>query len=256
MVNDGKALDEAAKVSHHLSLLRDEYNKLQARYAELLRQVGTSQVADPKGTTFLQRLLKFVGSLYQSDHLSDVKIMLAHRTVPGHRFVLTARSDNWLADNKEWEDVSELDLTHFDAETGDALLHWIYNDELKVPTKQLDFLIRLLKAAGQYRLCDLISCCEQLLIPMVNVTNCVNLFVRAEESGADNLRTFCASLMSSHWEDLDRDNLAPLSAQSLYRLLEEHSSYPLHGAIRLGREGVVFLDLIKYTQQVRDSRFN
>ena len=63
------ALDEAAKVSHHLSLLRDEYNKLQARYAELLRQVGTSQVADPKGTTFLQRLLKFVGSLYQSDHL-------------------------------------------------------------------------------------------------------------------------------------------------------------------------------------------
>ena len=52
-------------------------------------------------------------------------------------------------------------------------------------------------------------------------------------------------------EDLDRDNLAPLSAQSLYRLLEEHSSHPLHAAVRLGREDVVFLDLIKYTQQVK-----
>ena len=52
-------------------------------------------------------------------------------------------------------------------------------------------------------------------------------------------------------EDLDRDNLAPLSAQSLYRLLEEHTNHPLHAAVRLGREDVVFLDLIKYTQQVK-----
>ena len=49
---------------------------------------------------------------------------------------------------------------------------------------------------------------------------------------------------------MNRENLAPLSAQSLYRLLEEHSSHPLHAAVRLGREDVVFLDLIKYTQQV------
>ena len=49
---------------------------------------------------------------------------------------------------------------------------------------------------------------------------------------------------------MNRENLAPLSAQSLYRLLEEHSSHPLHAAVRLDREDVVFLDLIKYTQQV------
>ena len=91
------------------------------------------------------------------------------------------------------------DLTHLDIETGEALLHWIYNDELKVPNKQLDFLICLLKAASQYQLCDLICCCEQLLIPMVNITNCVKLFVGAEEYDAQNLRNFCASLMSSHW---------------------------------------------------------
>jgi len=133
----------------------------------------------------------------------------------------------------------------------------------------------MLLAASQYKLTDLLTTCEHLLTPMVDVSNCVELFVRAEEASAETLRKFCASLMSSHWvieyfffhltffryliiinfyvfqEDLNRENLAPLSAQSLYRLLEEHSSHPLHAAVRLGREDVVFLDLIKYTQQVR-----
>ena len=99
----------------------------------------------------------------------------------------------------EIDHISLSDLTHLDTETGEALLHWIYHDELKMPIKQLDFLISLLKAASQYQLHDLICCCEQLLIPIANITNCVMLFVRAEESGAENLRTFCASLMSSHW---------------------------------------------------------
>lgn len=91
-----------------------------------------------------------------------------------------------------------------DQEIGEALLSWVYKDELKVPNNRLDFLVNLLKAAGQYRLDELISSCEQLLIPMVNVSNCVELFVRSEETGAENLRKFCASLMSNHWVGLDQ----------------------------------------------------
>lgn len=68
-----------------------------------------------------------------------------------------------------------------------------------MPNRRLDFLVNLLKAAGQYKLGELISSCEQQLIPMVNVSNCVELFVRSEETGADTLRKFCASLMSNHW---------------------------------------------------------
>ena len=152
---------------------------------------------------------------------SDVKIKLANRTAPGHRFVLTARADSWLNANQNWDDIIELgsfiflstffhqiivyclnfpDWSHLDTETCDSLLHWIYKDELKVPNNnKLNFLINMLKAAGQYKLSDLICCCEQQLIPMADVTNCVELFVRAEETGAENLRKFCASLMSSHW---------------------------------------------------------
>ncbi|KZS21164.1 Rabankyrin-5 [Daphnia magna] len=246
MVSEGK--DEAAKVSHHLSLLREEYNKLQARHAEVLKQLSASP--GDHSNTFISRILKFIANLHLSQNLSDVRVKLATGSVPSHRFVLTARADTWLESNQNWESVTELDWSHLDQDIGEALLCWVYKDELKVPNNRFDFLICLLKAAGQYKLNDLINSCEQQLIPMVKVSNCVELFVRSEETGAETLRKFCASLMSNHWEDLNRENLAPLSAQSLYRLLEEHSSHPLQAAVRLGREDVVFLDLIKYTQQL------
>lgn len=68
-----------------------------------------------------------------------------------------------------------------------------------VPNKSLEFLVNLLKAAGQFKLGDLIQRCEQQLIPLVTVSNCVELFVRAEENGAEALRKFCSTLMSTHW---------------------------------------------------------
>jgi hypothetical protein len=39
---------------------------------------------------------------------SDVRIKLANGSVPGHRFVLTARADNWLLSNQSWDNVQEL----------------------------------------------------------------------------------------------------------------------------------------------------
>lgn len=58
------------KVSHHLSLLREEYNKLQAKHAEVLRQLSSAPGrGGPTNGTFLHRILKFVGSLHLSEHL-------------------------------------------------------------------------------------------------------------------------------------------------------------------------------------------
>lgn len=161
---------------------------------------------------------------------SDVRIKLASGSFPAHRFVLTARADHWLTSNQNWEEVAELgtslliipdnnhrvtlcititDWSHLEAAVGESLLRWVYVDELSVPaqaqkseSKQLDFFLEMLRAAGQYKLDDLISTCEQRLMPMVGVSNCVQLFVRAEEAGAESLRTFCAGLMSSHWVSL------------------------------------------------------
>lgn len=60
-------VDEAAKISHHLSLLREEYNKLQARHTEVLRQLGAS--SGEHSNTFLARILKFVANLHLSQNL-------------------------------------------------------------------------------------------------------------------------------------------------------------------------------------------
>lgn len=88
-----------------------------------------------------------------------------------------------------------------DQEIGEALLNWVYKDQVGSPSTngRIDFLVGLLRAAGQYRLNELIATCERQLIPMVNVSNCVELFVRSEETNAETLRKFCASLMSQHW---------------------------------------------------------
>ena len=84
-------------------------------------------------------------------------------------------------------------------ETAEALLEWIYKDDFRTPTNSIPFLTELLLAASQFQLADLLDRCEQQLVPSVTVSNCVELFVRAEESGAETLRKYCASLMSNHW---------------------------------------------------------
>jgi hypothetical protein len=49
------------------------------------------------------------------------------------------------------------DWSHLDKEIGEALLLWVYKDELKVPNNKLDFLMNMLRAAGQYKLIDLLN---------------------------------------------------------------------------------------------------
>ena len=123
MANTWK-IDETAKVAHHLSLLREEYNKLQSRHAELQQQLRVVQAASGRGNsgTFLKKILQFISNLYQSDHLryssttkhtssifydiffySDVSIKLNGSSVPGHSFVLNARGDHWLKDGQALE---------------------------------------------------------------------------------------------------------------------------------------------------------
>lgn len=67
-------------MSHHLLLLKEEYNKLQAKHTELLRQL--SSAPSERSNNFLNRILKFVASLHLSEHLryfvmvSDLKAVL------------------------------------------------------------------------------------------------------------------------------------------------------------------------------------
>lgn len=98
------------KLEKHLKLLKEEYTKLQKSYAELERKY--SKVAAASGdsdlaefSSFSSRLAMTVATLYGRKTYSDITIRLRDKSIPAHKFVLNARSEEWreevLADSDE-----------------------------------------------------------------------------------------------------------------------------------------------------------
>lgn len=94
-----------------MKLLKEEYTKLQRNYNELERKysrvVAASGDPDLAGefSSFVSRLALTVGSLYGRTTYSDLTVRLADKSIPAHKFVLVARSEEWreevLADSDE-----------------------------------------------------------------------------------------------------------------------------------------------------------
>lgn len=92
-------------LKHHLKLLRDEYAKLQKSYNELEHKYSRALVLNPElndvggeFSSFISRLAMQVANLHGRSVFSDIEIRLQDRTVPGHKFVLSARSNEWSED--------------------------------------------------------------------------------------------------------------------------------------------------------------
>lgn len=86
--------------------------------------------------------------------------------------------------------------------------------------------------------------CERALVSSVNVRSCVSFYCVAEEVQAANLLEYCSSLISIHWDELLPQDFILMSAQCLYKMLKTKTKHPLHSAVRLRREDVVFLCLV------------
>lgn len=109
------------KHQSHLKLLREEYAKLQKSYNELEQKYSRAIVANPElneggeFSSFMSRLSMQVANLHGRSVFSDIDIKLRDKTVPGHKFVLSARSHEWSE-----EVVAEL------TEIGKTLSYLIY----------------------------------------------------------------------------------------------------------------------------------
>ena len=84
---------------------------------------------------------------------SDIDIVLADRKMPGHRFVLTARSRRWNQD-ETLTSTSELNLSHMTPFVAGSLIRWVYTDNIILPSEQ-SAMIELLAAANKYHLPEL-----------------------------------------------------------------------------------------------------
>ncbi|XP_063992491.1 rabankyrin-5 isoform X1 [Diachasmimorpha longicaudata] len=234
---------ESQKWQQHLSLLRSQYVNLYSTNTEL-RQKYEIVTAAGNESGFIERLLTTVAALYRQKRYSDLTIKLTNGNVPAHKFILSARSDYW--NESALASTSELDWSHFDGDVGLILLKWIYTSIVEKENLTLEFM----KAASSFQLKELVEQCETYLIGTVSLRDCVALYTAAEGLGAEKLREYCSSLISTHWDDLTGNDFKEMPGALLYQLLKTKSDYPLHSAVRLEREDVVFLYLVEHNAEL------
>ncbi|KZC07909.1 Ankyrin repeat and FYVE domain-containing protein 1 [Dufourea novaeangliae] len=229
---------QAQKWQQHLSLLREQYVNLYNSNSELQRKYAIA-TADKQESGFIGRLLTTIASLYGQHRYSDIAIKLRDKEIPAHKFILSVRTD-FFSDSVLAE-VTTLDWTNLDPNIGLVLLKWIYTGKVSQENLTLD----LMKAASNFQLVELVEQCEKYLIGIVGLKDCVQLYAAAEDLGAQKLKEHCSSLISAHWEDLTGEDFKEMPGSLLYKLLQTKSKYPLHAAVRLLREDVVFLYLVE-----------
>ncbi|CAH1801017.1 unnamed protein product [Owenia fusiformis] len=248
-VTNMDASAEVGKLQSHLALLREEYVKLQNRYADLEKrhQVALAASGTVESENFVSRLLQTVADLFDKDLYSDLSVQIDGQYIKAHRFVLAARSDFWgVADLAT---TSQLDFTDIPYDVGHALLKWVYTDTIDIKSDD-KFLLALLKTASKFKLGELRERCEKALISSVNVKNCIQYYQTAEEIGAETLKKHCSELISNHWSDFNATDFVSMPAPLLYSMFKAKSSYPLHTTIRAHREDVLFLYLIEFDSQL------
>ncbi|XP_039866819.1 rabankyrin-5 isoform X2 [Simochromis diagramma] len=249
------AEEEVAKLQKHLALLRQEYVKMQQKLADterrcamLAAQSSSQGTPTPAATdTFISRLLDIVADLYQQEQYSDLKVKVVGEQIHAHKFVLAARSDVWSLSNLA--STNELDLSDCKPEVAMAMLRWTYTDELELSEDDA-FLIDLMKLANRFQLQLLRERCEKGVMSSVNVRNCIRFYQTAEELNASTLMNYCGEIIASHWDDLRKEDFSTMSAQLLYKMIKSKTEYPLHKAIKVEREDVVFLYLIEMDAQL------
>ncbi|CAG0892014.1 unnamed protein product [Cyprideis torosa] len=176
---------------------------------------------------------------------NDVSIVVSQScSWPAHRFVLAARSSFWtiedLQPELDWRDVPE--------SVADVLLRWIYTSDISMDQDE-EMLLGLITAANKFKVLDLVARCEDRLISLVSMASCIRFYTTADEIGTERLKNHCAKLISTHWDGFTAEDFQPMSARLLYGMIRERSQFPLHAAIQLKREDVVFLFLIERSQE-------
>lgn len=241
------AQSEVNKLQQHLSLLKQEYAKLQAKYTELERKYDNiAAESGENNDSFAGNILKTVSKLLESETYSDIKIKFSNRLVHAHKLVLNARSELW--NESMLSEKHELDWSDFEADVAEIILVWLYTSDIKLATDELT--LKVIRKAYEFKLTSLVEQCERILINHVDVRNCVKFYSVAEEIDAANLREYCSGLISAHWDELNSSDFEHMSGPLLYKMLKSKTQLPLHSAVRIQREDVVFLCLVENSSKV------
>ena len=78
----------------------------------------------------------------------------------------------------------------------------------------------------------------------------LRFYATAHEIKATKLAEHCSQLISSNWDQFSYQDFEFLSADLVYGMLKSKANFPLHSAIGLRREDVVFLYLIEFNSEL------
>ena len=242
---------EIEKLKKHLSLLREEYVKLQTKYSDMERKYNllSASTGVAKVNSFVSRLIKTVSSLFDKELYSDLTIDLKEGHIKAHKFVLNLWSDKW-GGNESIIQIDHLDWRDIPNEISVSLLKWAYTDYIDLSAHDEDFILNIIKTAKKFSLQPLIEKCEESLMSFVNVRNCVKFYQLADEIEANMLKNHCSELISSYWNDFTREDFINMPTPLLFSMFKAKTEFPLHTAIRIQREDVVFFYLIEFDSQL------
>lgn len=107
--------------------MKEEYTKLQRNYAELERRYSKAAAAIGdkdlgEFSSFVSRLAMTVATLYGRKTYSDITIRLSDKTIPAHKFVLNARSEEWR--EEVLADINELGMVWFYMDFMNIFIHF------------------------------------------------------------------------------------------------------------------------------------
>ena len=88
-----------------------------------------------------------------------------------------------------------------------------------------------------------------------SVSNCIRFYATAHDIKASKLAEHCSQLITDNWDKFSYKDFESLSAELVYQMLKSKAKHPLHTAVRLKREDVVFLYLIEFNSEL-DTKLN
>ena len=120
--------------------------------------------------------------MYLNEEQSDVKIVCEDDEYPGHKFILSARSDVFramfrsnLSENDENGKPSRIQIKDFSSETVNTFLKFMYTDELKI----IDINVELLVIADKYNVDRLTKICSEYFSKNINEKNVMAITLAA-----------------------------------------------------------------------------
>ncbi len=153
---------------------------------------------------YQSNFFKGIGQIFQNEQFSDIMLMAEGQSIPCHRMVLAAASEYFhrmitASMEGEGENHNLLEIEGIKFHTLQLIVSYLYTGFISLTVDNANDVIaasKLLKLESLYRTC------EEHLMGITDVQNCITLYRIAKLHGVDGLRDKARKLMLERFSDI------------------------------------------------------